>query len=358
MQQFQCSTRLFYGADALSALEQVQAEKTFIVTDRFFRENGTAERIASRLPGCECTIYSEVLPDPEVSAIAQAGARFAESGANVIVALGGGSVLDCAKALCFFARQRPMLIVIPTTSGTGSEVTSFSILTHDGIKHPLVDDSLRPDWAILDESLLSSLPASLIADSGMDLISHTLEAIAAANASPFTDALAIGALHTALRCLPGSFAGNTEHRGEIHAAATMAGLAFDRAGLGACHALSHALGGRFHVAHGRLNAVLLPAVMQLNQPAAQARYANAARACGIAYSNDQMAFRALLQQLRQLRRTLNLPQTLEQAGIAPAQLAAHRSELAQAAMEDPCIRTNPIAPTANRLAQLLDEVCQ
>ena len=358
MQQFQCTTRLFFGADALEVLRQVEADHALIVTDRFFWENGTAQRIAAYLPDCECAFFTEVLPDPALRLIAKASAAFLDTGATAIIALGGGSVLDCAKAVAYFAKTRPMLIVIPTTSGTGSEVTSFSILTHDGVKHPLVDDLLRPDWAILDESLVASLPPSLIADSGMDLVSHAIEAIAAANASPFTDALAIGALNTALKLLPGSFAGTTTHRGEVHAAATMAGLAFDRAGLGACHALSHALGGRFHVAHGRLNAVLLPAVMQLNQTAALERYANAARACGISYSNDQMAFRSLLQQLRQLRRSLNLPQTLAQAGIEPAKLAKYRAAVAQAAMEDPCMKTNPITPTVSQLEQLLQEISQ
>ncbi len=358
MQQFQCTTQLFFGADALSALAQVKSKQALIVTDRFFWENGTAQRIAEKLTDCQCRFFTEVLPDPEVRLIAKASAEFMESEATVIVALGGGSVLDCAKAIAYFAKTRPMLIAIPTTSGTGSEVTSFSILTHDGVKHPLVDDSLRPDWAILDESLLSSLPPSLIADSGMDLISHAIEAVAATNASPFTDALAIGALNTALRLLPRSFGGDATQRGAIHAAATMAGMAFDRAGLGACHALSHALGGHFHVAHGRLNAVLLPAVMQQNLPAALVRYADAARACGIHYSNDQMAFRNLLQQLKQLRRTLNLPQTLAQAGIDAAQLMAHRTALAKAAMEDPCMKTNPIVPTVSQLEQLLEAVCQ
>jgi len=251
-----------------------------------------------------------------------------------------------------------MLIAIPTTSGTGSEVTSFSILTHDGVKHPLVDDSLRPDWAILDESLVSTLPPSLVADAGMDLISHAVEAIGAKNASPFTNALSHHALGTALHLLPRSFEGDSSVRGRIHAAATMAGMAFDRAGLGMCHALSHALGGRFHVAHGRLNAVLLPAVMQFNTPEAIARYADAARTCGIGYANDQMAFRSLLQQLKQLRRTLKLPQTLAQTGISPSLMRQHLGELARAAMEDPCINSSPIQPTRRQLEEVLEAISE
>lgn len=358
MEQFYCTTRLFFGPDALQALNTVKAARAMVVTDRFFSEHGMAQRIGKMLPGCQVSYFDGVLPDPEVSLVAEATAQLEKSRATVLLALGGGSVLDCAKAMAYFTPKRPMLIAIPTTSGTGSEVTSFSILTHNGIKHPLVDESLRPDWAILDESLVSTLPPTLVADAGMDLLSHVMEAIAAKNASPFTDALSCHALDTALHLLPRSFAGDASVRGSIHAAAAMAGMAFDRAGLGLCHALSHALGGRFHVAHGRLNAVLLPAVMQFNAQAAIACYAKAARACGIGYANDQMAFRSLLQQIRQLRRTLKLPQTLAQAGISPSQLHPHTGELVTAAMEDPCLSGNPIQPTPQQLKDLLEAVSE
>lgn len=358
MQQFQCTTRLFCGPDALQALSQVNARRALIVTDRFFQQNGTAQRIAERLRACQCSCFAEVEPDPEVRLIARGCAKLNEAGADVLIALGGGSVLDCAKAMAFFGAHRPMLIAIPTTSGTGSEVTSFSILTHQGVKHPLVDARLRPDWAILDDSLLASLPPSLIADTGMDLISHALEALAAQQASPFTDALATGALRTALDALPGSFALDPARRGELHAAAAMAGMAFDRAGLGLCHALSHALGGKYHTPHGRLNAVLLPAVMEFNAPAAMHRYAYAARTCGMDYSNDQMAFRSLVTRLRHLRRNLRLPQTLAQAGIPASRLSACKDELAKAAAEDPCMAGNPIRPTHHQLTAILEAVSQ
>ena len=358
MEQFYCTTRLFFGPDALQALNTVKAASAMVVTDRFFSENGTAERIGKMLPACQVTYFDGVLPDPEVSLVAEATAQLEKSNATVLLALGGGSALDCAKAMTYFAKKRPMLIAIPTTSGTGSEVTSFSILTHNGIKHPLVDESLRPDWAILDEGLVSTLPPSLVADAGMDLISHAVEAVAAKNASPFTNALSYHALGTALHLLFRSFEGDASVRGSIHAAAAMAGIAFDHAGLGMCHALSHALGGRFHVAHGRLNAVLLPAVMQINAQSAISSYAEAARACGIGYTNDQMAFRSLQQQIKQLRRTLKLPQTLAQAGISPSQLREHIGELTKAAMEDPCMSGNPVSPTRKQLEELLEAVCQ
>ncbi len=358
MEQFDCNTRLFFGPGALEILGQVPGERALIVTDRFFFENGTAAQIGSLLPCPQISYFCDVLPDPEVSLAAQATAQLESEKAQVLVALGGGSVLDCAKAMAYFAKTRPMLIAIPTTSGTGSEVTSFSILTHEGVKHPLVDPSLRPDWAILDDCLLKTLPASLAAETGMDLISHALEAVAAKGANPFTKALSFLALDLAMGQLPQSVEGDVSVRGEIHYASTMAGLAFDRAGLGLCHALSHALGGRFHVAHGRLNGILLPLILQFNAPAALHSYAEAARACGHGYANDQMAFRSLLQQLKQLRRRLKLPQTLTQAGISSTALSQHRSSLAQATLKDPCMTGNPILPTLAQVEALLEEAAQ
>ena len=147
------------------------------------------------------------------------------------------------------------MVAVPTTSGSGSEVTDFAILTHNGVKHPLVDPRLRPDVAILDEELLMGLPKSLIADGGFDVIAHAVEAFVARDAGTITDCFAREAFCTAYAALPASYAGRKEVRLKVHRAATMAGIAFTQAGLGLCHAMSHALGGMFHLPHGRLNAI-------------------------------------------------------------------------------------------------------
>jgi alcohol dehydrogenase class IV len=176
--------------------------------------------------------------------------------------------MDCAKAMAYFSGTSVRLIAIPTTSGSGSEVTDFAILTHDGIKHPLVDERLRPDVAIIDRTLVKNLPPALIADGGFDVLTHALEAYTATNAGAVTDALARDAFQTTFRQLIHSFRGDQTARGQVHEAATMAGMAFTQAGLGLCHALAHSLGGVFHIPHGRLNAILLPAVIRYNSPSA------------------------------------------------------------------------------------------
>ena len=144
-------------------------------------------------------------------------------------------------------------------------MTDFAIVTHDEVKHPLVSERLRPQWAILDSELLAELPRSLIADAGFDVLAHALEAVAGRNASPITDALARDAFRTAYSLLPASYGGDPSVRLAIHQAATMAAMAFSQAGLGICHALAHSLGGQFHVPHGRLNAILLPTVVSYNR---------------------------------------------------------------------------------------------
>lgn len=356
MQRFDCKPKIFYGDGALDQLGRCEGRSVLVVTDRYFAQSGLAQSIGSRIPGAAVTVFSDVTPDPSAELAARGAAICAQHRHDVLIALGGGSPMDCAKGIVYVQEHRPLFIAIPTTSGTGSEVTSFSILSHNGVKHPIVDEALLPDWAILDPSLLQQLPKSLIADAGMDVLAHCLEAMAAKNASPFTDGYAAMAFRWCYQNLPRSFDGDTSVRGLIHGAATMAGLAFDHAGLGISHALAHALGGRFHVAHGRLNGILLPAVLEYNGAACLGKYAELARVAGIEGGTDRLLLRNLVTALKRLRRHLNLPETLTAAGIAPADLDGAMSDLVTAALADPCCASNPRTPTRQDLMTLLGQV--
>lgn len=181
---FVLTTRLCCGENALSALKTLGAERVLLVTDRFFVEDGTAQRICSLCGGAMCEIFDKVQPDPPLSLIAEGVQRLNALQPDTLLALGGGSAIDCAKGMLAMGQTNARFVAIPTTSGTGSEVTSFAILTHEGVKHPLVDARLRPTLAILDPSLLEKLPAGLIADAGMDVLAHCLEAAVAKNATP------------------------------------------------------------------------------------------------------------------------------------------------------------------------------
>lgn len=356
MKQFFCKTKIITGSGAVAALKELHIQRLFLVCDPFFHKNGTAKAVLDAAGSMESRIFSEIAPDPSVTLAAKGAAAVKEFQPDTVVALGGGSTMDAAKAMAYFSGIHPLLVAIPTTSGSGSEVTDFAILTHNGVKHPLVDDTLKPDIAILDSDLVAALPAGLVADGGFDLICHALEAYVATNSSQISDLLAAEAFRTAMAGLQHSFEGDKTARESLHTAATMAGIAFSQAGLGLCHAIAHSLGGEFHTPHGRLNAILLPAVIDRNAQGCAHRYAQLARLSGLSGGSDAMALRALKSALLRLRRSLMLPENLAQAGASPAAVQEKMDGLVQAALADPCCATNPVKPDDAMIRSIITEV--
>ena len=356
MTQFICTTRVLAGLPAAQALRQMLPKRVLVVTDPYFQKNGMAEKIAAGSGAEKWEVFDRVTPDPTAVLAAEGTIVLKKFQPDVVVALGGGSAMDCAKAMLYFSGCNARLVAIPTTSGSGSEVTDFAILTHDGVKHPLVDSSLRPWAAILDEEVLGQLPPGLIADGGFDVLSHALEALVATGASPITDALARDAFCAAFSALPASFSGDKSVRPRIHMAATMAGMAFTQAGLGVCHALSHALGGLYHLPHGRLNAILLPAVIRCNSAGSGGKYAQLARSAGLGGGAEIIALRNLKNALIRLRRQLEMPRNLAEAGVSPRQLQQDMEKIVAAALADPCCKTNPVPVTEEMLLDILQEV--
>lgn len=356
MEQFICKTQIVLGAGAVNFLKQWNIKKLFLVCDPYFYKNGMAQQVVCETECSEYQIFSDISPDPSVELAARGAAAVKAFAPDVIIALGGGSAMDAAKAMRYFSGEGAKLVMIPTTSGSGSEVTNFTILSHGGIKHPLVDEKILPDLAIVDSAFVEALPPSLIADGGFDLISHAMEAYVATNRSIFSDLFAQQAFRDAINGLYASYSGQLDSRGQIHTAATMAGIAFSQAGLGICHATSHCLGGEFHIPHGRLNAILLPAVVEANAAFCGTRYAQLARAAGLSGGSDVMAIRALKNALHRLRKNLGLPESLSQAGISPATVQAKMDMLVSASLADPCCETNPVKPTAHMVRQIITEV--
>ena len=354
MKEFSCETKIIMGQGAAQVLREQNFCRLLVVSDPFFSKNGWAERLGKTAASYE--IFDKIMPDPSVELVAEGTALVQQFTPDAVVALGGGSAMDCAKAMAYFSGLDIPLIAVPTTSGSGSEVTDFAILTHNGIKHPLVDKKLRPKIAILEEELLSGLPPALIADSGFDVLAHALEGWAGTNANPMTDALACDAFRTAFSLLEASFSGDKTVRLDVHIASTMAGLAFTQAGLGLCHALSHTLGGQFHLPHGRLNAILLPAVVSVNADFAGRKYAELARRMGLGSGSDTMSVRNLKNALVRLRNALKLPGTLTQVGIPAAELSARTDAIIKAALADPCCATNPGTVTEEMARRVLREV--
>ena len=354
MTRFSCGTELVMGKDSLDFLETLRASRVLLVTDKFFSESGTAKEILTRAGCPDGVIFDEVQPDPSAELAARGAAVMKQLQPELLIALGGGSSMDCAKGILLAAEHRPVFVAIPTTSGTGSEVTSFSILTHKGVKHALIDRDIRPDYAVLDPTLLSKIPPKLISESGMDAVSHCMEAFVSQNRSPLTDALAGEALHTLLAFLPRSLAGDMDAREAVHFSATMAGFAFDNAGLGVVHALAHALGGTHHIPHGRLCGILLPHVMDFNKSACSGQYAKLARMCGLGAATEVLAVRNLRNAILRLLREMKLPATLKEAGISSYDPDA----IISAALADRCMAGNPRPATADDLMQILKEAAK
>lgn len=345
MEIFHIKPTLYFGPDALDSLRALHGQRVLIVTDSFLSSSGLLDRVRGKLPDCSVTVFDRVTPDPAAELAAQGVHLLQTFRPEVIVAFGGGSPMDCAKAIRWCAGSAVPLWAIPTTAGTGSEVTSFAVLTdtQKGIKHPLSDDALLPDAAVLDPSLLAGVPPAVTADTGMDVLTHAAEAYVSIGASPFSDALAEKAFALAWRNLPGAYRaqGQAPEKEAMLYASCLAGMAFNAAGLGICHSLAHALGARLHLPHGRLNAALLPSVIAFNAqiPEAARRYSRLAQLCGLAPTP-----RALSAAIGRLLSALKLPQTLPVDD--PKAAAAD-------ALADRCTASNPRSPTAAELETIL-----
>ena len=356
MQEFHCKTKIISGAGALDWLKGRNCRQLLLVADPYFTENGWAEEIAQRVQAEKREIFSKVQPDPKVEQAAEGTALMRQIAPDLLIALGGGSAIDTAKAMMYFAGENATFVAIPTTSGSGSEVTDFSVLTHGEEKHPLIHRRMQPDVAILAAELVEKLPPALVADGGFDVLSHALESFVATKADPLSQALAGSAFSAAFACLPASFRGDASVRGRLQLASTMAGMAFSQSGLGMCHALAHSLGGLFHIPHGRLNAILLPEVIACNASVAAGEYAKLARQAGLGGSADTIGVRNLRNSLIRLRKELHMPATLKEAGVDPRAVWHHRDRLVETALKDPCMETNPVRGEAFLMGRVLEAV--
>ena len=359
MEQFAVKPVLYFGPDALAALERLSGRRVLIVTDGFLAKSGLLERITQRLQGGTWAVFDQVVPDPPLELVAQGIGQFRSFEPEVLIALGGGSPMDCAKAIRFFSgRPDCPFWCIPTTAGTGSEATAFAVLTDRaaGVKYPLVDDALLPDAAVLDASLLAGVPPAVTADTGMDVLTHAAEASVARNENHFTAAFAEKAFPLAFHALPLACRTGGEQaqaKEQMLLASCLAGIAFNGAGLGICHSLAHALGGRYHIPHGRLNAMLLPHVIRFNgadQTAAR-HYAALARSCGLSGS-----VRSLASALQRLRDALGMPAKLTDCGVERGAVLADAGAIAGAALADVCIPANPREVNAEDIKELLQLV--
>ena len=378
MKEFSFSTRIFFGEGALERLRAVKEKRVMIVTDRFMEKSGVAARVSAYLTNCEITIFSGVVPDPPIEVVAEGVKCFHAFRPDVMVAVGGGSVIDAAKAIRVVAGRVSDSIdthvmecfAIPTTSGTGSEVTEYAVVTDSakGIKYPLASQELRPVTAILDPELVVSAPPAVTADSGMDVLAHAIEAYVSDGANDFSDALAEKAVSLVVKWLPIAFENGQDvlAREKMHNASCLAGLAFNSAGLGLCHGMAHAIGGKLHLAHGRANAIVLPHVMRFNADlehgrtgnycVAARKYQRLAKILDLPCSSVTVGVSQMLRTVEKLNKSLKIPASLKAGGYDMTLLKEEKENIIQAALVDLTTTTNPRKPTYSDVEKLLKQI--
>ena len=396
-QWFRVPSDTYFNAGALENLRQVETRGAVIVTDGVLEKRGVADEVRRHLPAkATVHVFSEIEPEPSEAAIRSGVELLRRMRPDLLVAVGGGSVLDAAKAMRLFfespqltveelsfpfldARKRVAqwprtahglrLVAIPTTSGTGSEVSPASVISVGERKVTLVDYSLVPDMAIVDPLLTLSLPPGATADTGVDALTHALEAGVSIFASPFTDAFCMQAIRLILEALPAAVAdgSNLEARTAMANASTLAGLAFSNAFVGVNHALAHAVGARFGISHGRANGIFLSHVIRYNasiptkfMPApgysayvAPEKYSQIAWVLGLRGSGEADRRERLFHQVDELLDTVGIPRSLAAAGVSKQAFDAALPDLVRLAFEDPSMRTNPRMPLMREIMELL-----
>lgn len=344
------------------------------------RKAGVLDKIEAYLKEADMEVrfFEGVEPDPSVETVMKGAAAMQEFGPDWIIAIGGGSPIDAAKAMWAFyehpdttfedlivpfnfpkLRAKALFCAIPTTSGTATEVTAFSVITDysKGIKYPLADFEITPDVAIVDPDLVASLPPKQVAYTGMDALTHAIEAYVSTLNSPFTDPLAIKAIEMVLDYLPASFSGNMDAREQMHYAQCLAGQAFSNALLGIVHSMAHKTGAAFstgHIPHGCANAIYLPYVIKYNahEPEAKRRYADIARRVGLGGTSEESQVNALCDLIDSFNVKLNIPKTLKDFGIDEAEFKSKVAEISVNAVGDACTGSNPRTITPEQMEKL------
>lgn len=379
MDKISFKTDIYMGQGALDRLTELRNKRIFVVTDPFMVKSGMINLLFERLhESNKQYIFSNIVPDPPIEVVTEGLEALSSFNTDMIIAVGGGSAIDAAKAMKIFAKklmnqQDIPFVAIPTTSGTGSEVTSFSVISDKkkNIKYPLVSHDMLPEEAILDPELVKSVPDFITADTGMDVLTHAIEAYVSTKANDISDALAEKALKLVFAYLPKAHkdGSDLEAREKMHNASCLAGMAFNIASLGLNHGIAHVAGAKFKIAHGRMNSLLLPHVIEFNADykpgygkdegnAAAARYAEISRSLGLPASNSRSGVRSLVQAIKQLQKQLKIPQTLKDCNIAYSTLEEMQEAIAQGALKDGCTATNPRVPSDADVIGILNKMYQ
>ena len=365
MARFTLPRDIYFGEGSLETLKTLKGKRAVVVVGGgSMKRFGFLDKVVDYLKEAkfEVKLIEGVEPDPSVETVMSGAATMREFKPDTIVAIGGGSPIDAAKAMWIFyeypeftfkqavvpfglpeLRQKAKFVAIPSTSGTATEVTAFAVITDykERIKYPMADFNLTPDIAIVDPELAQTMPPKLTAFTGMDALTHAIEAYVAGLRSAFSDPLAMEAIMMVDEHLLKSFAGEKEARNEMHYAQCLAGMAFSNALLGIAHSMAHKIGAVYHIPHGCANAMFLPFVIQYNAKSCADRYSKIAKRLGLVGKTDVELVAALVEYVRNLSVKMNIPATIKEYGIAEADFKKDVAFIAHNAVGDACTGSNP-----------------
>jgi alcohol dehydrogenase class IV len=380
MQRFTIPRDIYFGDNAIDHLKSVKGTKAMLVigSERLIKD-GTVPKIQELLKeaNIESSIFSGVENDPSVATVKRGVETMNKFNPDVIIGIGGGSPIDAAKAMWIFyenpeftfeeatkpfnlpeLRQKAKFIAISTTSGTGTEVTSFSVITDNetGVKYPIADYNITPDIAIVDTNLVQSMTTTLVANTGMDALTHAFEAYVSKAKNPITDAVAMKSIEMTVDTLLKSFEEDTQARKDMHIAQCLAGMAFSNAILGIAHSMAHKTGKIFNIPHGCANAIYLSSVIQFNakKASAAANYADISKRLGLNGETTAELVQSLIQLVEDFRSSMNMPNTLKEFGISEEDFKSNLDEISKTAVSDACTGTNPREISVEEMKKLFE----
>ena len=376
MSRFTIPRDVYFGEGVVSELKNIKGKKAVIVIGGgSIKKTGALEKVENYLreANIETRVIEDVESDPSVETVMKGVEVLNDFKPDWIVGLGGGSPIDAAKAMWIFyeypeftfeeaakpfnlptLRTKAKFIAIATTSGTGTEVTSFAVITDNktGIKYPIADFNITPDVAIVDPDLAQSMPQKLVAHTGMDALTHAFEAYVSNANSAFTDALAIKSIEMIKENLLNSYNGDKEAKSEMHIAQCLAGMAFSNAILGIVHSMAHKTGKVFNIAHGCANAIYLPYVIEFNRKDASKVYADIAKRLNLSGNTEDELVDSLVAMINDFNKQLNIPSNLKDFGLSEEDFKNNLDEVAETAVGDPCTGTNPREISVDEMKKL------
>ena len=371
---------IYYGENAIDNLKNLQGKRAVVcVGGGTMKRLGFLDKVVSYLKeaGMETELIENIEPDPSVETVMRGAKVMQEFKPDWIVAMGGGSPIDAAKAMWIFyeypeldfdklfalpefpaLRKKAKFAAIPSTSGTATEVTSFSIITNydTGVKFPIADFNITPDIALVDPALAESMPQKLTAHTGMDALTHAIEAYVSTSQTAFTDPLAIKAMIMVKDNLLASYNQDKSAREQMHYAQCLAGMAFSNTSLGIVHSMAHKTGAAFstgHIPHGCANAIYLPYVIQFNAKACKDRYVDIAKFMGLTGTDDELVDK-LCDMIQDMNKALNIPLTLEEFGVKEDEFKEKIAKISELAVGDACTLTNPRKITPSEMQKLFE----